>query len=84
MQSLQRDLTMRGTRHKVLIQMSIPEDKKPTSEMRRRLGRPRSGLRLGRKTVRVLAAVVVLVVVLAVLLILIDHATPADGPHLMP
>ena len=84
MQSLQRDLTTGMTSHKVLIEMSIPEDKKPTSEMRRRLGRPRSGLRLGRKTVRLLAAIVVLVVILAVLLILIDHTTPADGPHIMP
>ena len=64
--------------------MGIPEDKKPTSEMHPRRGRSRSGLRLGRKSVRLLSAIVVLVLILTVALILFGHLASIEEPHITP
>ena len=44
----------------------------------------RGKLRLGKKSARLLSALFVLIFILVVVLILYEHVTPAEGPHIMP
>ncbi len=60
--------------------MGIEEDKEPT----RSRGNSHNAFKLGHRSIRLLSAVVVLVLLLFVVLVLYDHVTPFDGPHITP
>ena len=64
--------------------MSNQEVEEPTDGLNGERGEPRGTLKLGRRTVRLLSAIVVLIIVATVLLILWDHVTPVNGTHLLP
>ena len=64
--------------------MGVQEREEPTSEMNTKRDNSRGALKLGKKSVRLLSAVVVLVLILAVALILFGHLAPAEGPHIAP
>ena len=54
------------------------------NEMKPERDNSRGAPKLGRKSIRLLSTLAFLILVLAVVLILYDHLTPVEGPHIMP